>query len=341
MLTDLRAIEELNLNEAWWNQSMNHAMTFDNKQFVASGPISLSYYHSAFLTLVNLNMAKNYNINADDLYTAVLEGRWTLDMLETLSKDMYADLNNDGKADGDDQYGFALCDSSGNALFTGSGETMAKNSGHTIEMTMSGDRSITVLDRIHSLCATADVLKTEKLGNDSSGVSNKFALFKKGSILFEVSGINVVITYLRDMEDDYGVLPIPKWDDAQEEYYTLYNPWMPSGFGIPVSCSDTEFAGIISEALARLSYSTVQPALFDITLKEKATRDEKSKEMLNILFDTITVDLNAVFDFGGSSTLLREYAVAQSDKFVSSYEKYSKKIQKDIDKLIEQYNKLA
>ena len=60
----------------------------------------------------------------------------------------------------------------------------------------------------------------------------------------------------RDMKDTYGILPMPKWDKSQEGYYAnicdRYAIW-----GVPMTVTDTEFVGIITEALACETLKTV------------------------------------------------------------------------------------
>lgn len=46
-------------------------------------------------------------------------------------------------------------------------------------------------------------------------------MFSSGNTLFIGNGMLVDAGNLRDMEDDYGILPHPKFDEAQEQYRSL------------------------------------------------------------------------------------------------------------------------
>lgn len=220
-------------------------------------------------------------------------------MLASLIKGVYADLNNNGRADTEDFYGLDLDDSQGNALYAGAGlKTTQRNPDGIPELVIDSERSITVLDKFNSLFTTQDVIQTESLGNDPSGLSYKISLFKNRRSLFSLNRAAFVMSYLRDMEDDYGILPVPKYEESQKSYYTLFDPWMPSGIGLLKTVSDAEKVGIVTDAMAYLGYTTVQPNVLSLTLKEKIARDENSKKMLDIVYDNITVDLNTIFNFG-------------------------------------------
>ena len=70
-------------------------------------------------------------------------------------------------------------------------------------------------------------------------------------------------------------------------------------------------------------------------LKEKVARDEQSKKMLDILYENVKIDLNTVYDFGGSATLLREYAVGESENFMSAYAAIEQKVNSAVETMLE------
>ncbi len=338
-LYDLRSVDSLLLDEDWWCQSMNEEMVVNGKQYVATGPACLAYLYSTFFVIFNINLASDRGISDESLYNAVIDGKWTIDMLASLIKGVYADLNNNGRADTEDFYGLDLDDSQGNALYAGAGlKTTQRNPDGIPELVIDSERSITVLDKFNSLFTTQDVIQTESLGNDPSGLSYKISLFKNRRSLFSLNRAAFVMSYLRDMEDDYGILPVPKYEESQKSYYTLFDPWMPSGIGLLKTVSDAEKVGIVTDAMAYLGYTTVQPNVLSLTLKEKIARDENSKKMLDIVYDNITVDLNTIFNFGETSIYLRQYAVGSTSNFISTYKKVAKAAQKALEKLMEQYD---
>ena len=101
------------------------------------------------------------------------------------------------------------------------------------------------------------------------------------------------------MESKYGILPIPKWDEYQENYASLV--WMhhDSVLGIPALVKDKEMVSIVLEEMSYLSYYDVYPSFYDTVLLTKSTHDEESKRMLEIVFETRTYDPGQYWDDSG------------------------------------------
>ena len=138
------------------------------------------------------------------------------------------------------------------------------------------------------------------------------------------------------MEDDYGILPYPKFDESQEKYmsgamdnYTV--------LGIPITVSDPEMASIITEALNAESYKQLFPAYYDTALKVKYMRDEESIEMLDIIMNGRNFDMCVLFssDLGQVTFMFRSLVAAKSTDFVSSFEKVKDGVQTRLSKIIE------
>ena len=61
---------------------------------------------------------------------------------------------------------------------------------------------------------------------------------------------------------------------------------------------------------------------------------------MDLLFSNVKIDLNSIFDFGGSASLLRGYAVGIEDNFMSAYSKIEKKVTKAIERMIEDFSNI-
>ena len=90
------------------------------------------------------------------------------------------------------------------------------------------------------------------------------------------------------MDTDFGILPLPKYDENQEKYETLN--W--SGFMvIPATAGDLEMVGTVVENLGYLNDKIVLPAFYEILLGQKISRNEESSQMLDIIFEGSVYDL--------------------------------------------------
>ncbi len=129
---------------------------------------------------------------------------------------------------------------------------------------------------------------------------------------------SIIIASLRDMEDDFGVIPTPKLDEGQEHYYSYVNTWCLGGIAVPITCQNTDMTGLLSEVLCYLSYRDVRPVLYESVMKTKVARDSESARMLDIIFDTTYLDYNGIMDFGGSATAVSD-AIYGKAELVSKF----------------------
>ena len=184
-------------------------------------------------------------------------------------------------------------------------------------------------DKVYTLLAGGDYAYTWKYAAADQVTINT------GRCLFTIYPLNSVKT-LRQSDVDFGILPYPKFDEAQEGYYSVN--W--SGLMcVPATIADPEFVGKVIQAMSVFSHDTVQPAYFNVLLTEKLARDADSIEMLDIIFGGIVYDpgmnyfgFNNNFQqlFYGISNLINK----GSSDFASFYAKNEKGATKAIDKFV-------
>ena len=143
---------------------------------------------------------------------------------------------------------------------------------------------------------------------------------------------------MRDMNDDYGFLPVPKYDETCEKYYTMVGAGnhMPC---IPKTTSDPERTSIILEALAAEGYRTVIPAYYEVALQRKYTRDTESADMLDIIKDGRVFDIGYYFLGGSLCVVGYDMAVAGKDNFASICASKVTGVGKQIEKIMKTYGK--
>jgi hypothetical protein len=137
------------------------------------------------------------------------------------------------------------------------------------------------------------------------------------------------------METDFGILPFPKFNEAQENYYSVVNPYTGVMLGIPQSAEDLNRVSIILEALAAESRYTLQPAYYDVALTRKYTRDEESEEMLDIIFGSRVYDIGGVYSFGNVFLDFIELSRNNDRNIMSFYERRIGHMERDIERVVE------
>ena len=107
-----------------------------------------------------------------------------------------------------------------------------------------------------------------------------------------------VAQYLRalnaEMDTDFGVLPVPKYDHAQE-FYRTWTHGIGSTISVPSSISKPDVMAGIIETFCILSHQKLTPAYHDNMLTKRNVRDAESSEMLDIIFSNIIYDYGISF----------------------------------------------
>ena len=140
------------------------------------------------------------------------------------------------------------------------------------------------------------------------------------------------------MEDDYGIVPIPKFDEAQKDYLAYVNAASNLAM-IPSSAENPERAGLLTDALAAGAYDTVTPSLYEIITKSRNVRDEESAEMVSIITSNIVYDTFYLNLLDGYS-ILQERLTAKSESIASALESKRSAAEKSLEKLVEAYKSM-
>ena len=82
-------------------------------------------------------------------------------------------------------------------------------------------------------------------------------LFQNSQSLFLANNIETA-HIMRSMKDDFGIIPYPKFDEAQERYITYNAIGDSTAFVIPVT-ADEELSGAVLEALAYYGWKDLLP----------------------------------------------------------------------------------
>ena len=279
-LYNLNEVKHLNFENPWWTQSLLETTAFGDKIFLVSGDISMGLIRYLHCTYYNMKLGADYGIG--ELYSTVLDGKWTLDLMEKLTKDRYEDLNSDGKVDiENDRFGYVINNTTlWRAYIDALGVNYLKiNDKGVPEFNFSDERSFDVAERFERLLgegSNPDMYLTGTWGNEAIG-----KMFKNDQTLFCMGRFVDCETDYRDMKSDYAILPIPKWDEDMDYAVTINGS--ESTFGVPVNSSKTDYIGAVMELLAYESYERVTPAYYESALKIKYTRGDDTDNAARVI----------------------------------------------------------
>ena len=145
---------------------------------------------------------------------------------------------------------------------------------------------------------------------------------------------------IRAMAKEFGILPLPKLDENQKEYYTSYQSWNARAYAVPVTVTDPERTGIVLEYMASVSTDTMLKAYYDTTLQRKVARDDESAAMLDIIFNSLTTDTAMMLELGGIRNSIVNMINAASNTNASSIASIKTSVQEQLNTVYENVSKL-
>ena len=322
---DFNTIPNIDLSNPWWSQFAIRDLTINGKFFFPTGDITARYPGSQAMIFFNKQIFLDAGI--DYPYQSVLEGTWTLDAFRTLLKDTTRDLDGDGVYGKDDFYGF-IGNSSGYNLYRSAGESLVKIVDGEPVINVNSEKSQTVINELMSFMGQENYMYY----NSAFQSYDEVPMFKENRMMMMIqTGTNASL--YRDMESDFGIIPIPKFNEMQTDYNSFCQAWGSAAVCVPRTNENLERTGMIIEALAAVGKYTSTPAAYEVTLKTKYSRDNDSEEMLDIIVAGSCYDLAMMFDWG---TLYSSFYknMDQGLSFVSKYESIEAKVQAAMDKTV-------
>ncbi|MCR5262271.1 MAG: hypothetical protein K6D94_00240 [Clostridiales bacterium] len=318
LMYDMAKLEYLDFSRPWWNTKLINNYSIFGRSFVAYGNLDVENTTEASTILFNKKLKADY-LPDDNYYSDVKSGKWTIDRMNEVVHSFGADINGDGAIDADNDL-FAL---SGNAGYmflyqvAMDQPTTRPNEDGEPELCINTEKMATIVQKMYNMVCEYEFSKVD---NDTSE-----GLFINGRSLFTTTKLNVCIGQaLRRMEDDYGILPLPKYDEQQTEYYS-HGGAHSNMIGIPAIEPDLEFVSITLEAMCAEGYKIIQPVVYDVALKQKGARDDDSGEMIDIICSGRTGDFADLYDeWGLVYTLDNMIGRQKKDNFASYYKSNEK-----------------
>lgn len=337
LLLDLCNIPYMDLSMPWYDRNAGDALSIGGKLYATVGDISVMDNDATWIVLFNKKLAGDYNI--ENLYHAVQNGSWTLELMQNYSRLVSKDLDGNGIMDENDRYGMQN-EPCNVLIFTlAAGENMVvKDENDLPVISISTARFNDVYTKGIELLTDTDICMNyadyvDKYPGTDPWTKCMDPKFASGDVLFNITGLNRV-TMFRSMEADFGILPIPKYTESDDNYICPVHLWCSSSISVPKTAFDPERTGIVIEALSAESMYTLTPAYYEISLKTKFARDDDSSDMLDLIFSSRNYDLGMMYDWGGIYTLTQNLAYAGNDNLASEYAKISRRAESEMEKSV-------
>ena len=322
ILGDWNSVPYMDFDKPWYTKSIQDASVGDNLYMIESD-LCIMYTEQTWLLVYNKTKAAEHS-DFPDLYKVVNDGKWTIDYMDKLIVDLYQDLNGNTLRDEGDIFGYGGAQDGCQlaACLYGCGARMIE-----LDKDMKPVNSIATEKAIDALTKLSTLFNVNEGSVHQSdpaqaAAKSRRALFSNGIVIFSSLQVQDLLRdELRAFEDDYGVLPLPKYDEDQEEYYTLVD----GGANIMVFPSNAsedkrELLGAVTEAMSAATYNDVTPKYCSIALEQKGARDDESMAMIRMILDSRVIDFGYLYDGFKGWTMKLPAMVKDAGSFSSQIE---------------------
>ncbi len=321
---NLDALPYVDFNAPWWSKNMIDTFRIGSETYFGFGDIILNSPSCMFF---NKEIAAEYDM--PDHYQMVRDGKWTYDVFLKQARMVSVDVNGDGKMDHNDKTGYAgdLTEALGNIPFA-LGIQLTTYTDEGIQLNFWSDKLLDIFNRSYDFFLDPSVCQGYFRHYAEVGQG-----FGEGLALYTISNPGGMAG-LRDAEIEFGAIPNPKYDEAQENYRSYV--WS-SSVCVPTTIQRPELVGAALEQFAYESKPVTRAYIEDL-IRGKSTRDTETLEMLDIIYATQVIDIGGTY-LGFDSSFRKVFycfydLMSTNNKNVASfYEKSEKAILKVLDNL--------
>ncbi len=301
-MLDLNSLEYVDFGKTYWDQKCYEALSIGNKNFAMVGDISMSVLGHAHAVFFNKQMLKDNNIETD-IYQLVRDKEWTFDRMYEMMK-IGAKENGDGVQNEKDTYGLFNLNIANTFYSFGFTFTDKDENDYPVLFDLTSEhhtayelmRTVALDKTIHFDCATM-----MSSGANTDGFNHIYdwtrgKMFTNDQIMFMYAAFDSTSLY-RDMVSDYGLVPSPKLTEAQKEYNDGVD-YYADFLCVPATTTDLKFTGAVLEYMASVSTDTVKDTYIEIVMKNKRNRDEDTKEMVDLISNSLHYEISDFYGFG-------------------------------------------
>ena len=276
-----------NFDREWWSSGWNDNITFDGRLYSCVGDYCLDLLRNTHVVYFSKDAIAEYKL--ENPYDLVRNGSWTHDKMHEMGQNMASDLNSDGIYDENDAYTAFYHMQTPRGLLISCGEKIADRAADgSITTDFDDELFYDKYEKLYKLWKDNPAITTHSSNSADFTTIPYFNTFNQGRMMFVLSGLFAVDS-MRTSDTEFGIVPTPKYNEAQERYYAFNHGCSPCS--IIKTAKDPEMSAYVLEALNYLSSDSTVPCYYDQVLKGKVARDSESAEMLDLIFS------NVIFDF--------------------------------------------
>lgn len=308
----------IDFSNDWWNDTASQKTAINGKMYGLVGDANIHFYESIYIVVYNKDMAETL-VDMPNLVQKAKDGDWTWDQMHEYTVLAHVDADNSASKTDGDTFGFATGYNLAGIALLSSGEDIVKYDKNNYP-SFDGftERTIDIFEDIQKWFYQSNATFVSPGDNKLfEKVTSFHDVFTRGDALFYSEPIGS-LQKLRDVEYEYTVLPIPKYD-VKDEYRTTVMHYAYAMF-VPATTPDVKTSEIVLDNLMYQSYVDVIPAYLEQIVSLQRVRNSDSYAMLNdIIFKAeTTISLLQMYDWNGLNTAIRNCATGSDTRKLST-----------------------
>ncbi|MEG2118402.1 MAG: hypothetical protein RRY76_04275 [Clostridia bacterium] len=313
----------IKLDNNYWDDKAVKDLSIGGKVFFATGDFSLLTFDCTHAIVFNKTVVTQ-NPDLEDPYKLLNEGKWTFDALYKNAKLVTAEADGIDGMTWEDKWGFFMNTNFATSMFVGAGARLtSKNSDDLPYITLKTEKASTIIDKLVTM--VNDKSSTIIIESDMNDLKGKYdnvytaatASFAENRALFRALAIVDLNELQVYKEANYGLLPIPKFNEAQENYHNIVSAVYASCFAIPTQVADPKGAAAVAEALAISSTDTVRKQYYEVLLKGRQIADADGEKALDLIFNNRVYEMGTIYIWGTLSSIVYDVVLSGSNTLES------------------------
>ncbi|MBR6708840.1 MAG: hypothetical protein IKL84_04090 [Clostridia bacterium] len=338
MYYNLYDLPYADFDKPWWDGDNMKKNSYQGKSYWTISDISLAAMASCHGIIFNRAVADKYNIELP--YDIVKRNEWTLDKFFQLAHQVSTD-DGDGVWGYNDVYGFgsdirnAMLGTVNTLVVAAGVDIFTLNSENKLVNSFMNEATMNILDTLRTNLNDKSVKAYQDLEPDPDGLKSynlQRKTFSEGHYLFIQGNVRYFDYFIGyNMEDEYGIVPMPKLTADQESYHHVPDR---NSTGLVVPCTndpaDLERISILVEDMAYMSSKTILPDYYEVIIALRRARVPELAEMVDIIKNTMSYDLSFIHTIGHTDCLHNAFV---SGDYASTFESHRGTIDTKLEEL--------
>ena len=327
-----RNLEYLDVTKSWWDEGSYEALSVCNQYYGLCGDFTVSDDLTLWALFFNKDMRSSIE-GLDNPYDLVDSGNWTYEALNEMARLAASDSDGDDNMTYDDTWGITYIRDAVAGMINSVGIQFGQKDEDGVPyLSLYNEANATKILEIFDILYDTNVCyNIHAPGHEGS---DEIAVFTEGRALFTFGGIYYA-PQMRDTTVNFGILPYPKYDSAQQEYISSVSQLFLTVLCVPASNTDNlDLRSLFMEYYSYLGSELVVPEFYDRLLIGRVAKDEETAEILDFIFGNITYDIGNIFNFGDLAFRVIDMTITSNTDLAGVYKQYAQVAQAAIDDLV-------